>query len=295
MKPLGIITASAIVFAFSITPAVAGKTTWNLTTDGPLNLTTPGQWTIVPVSTFVVHAKAWGASGAAGPLGGCWSYGAGALTGDVKLNAGQSYVLTVGSGGKYNSNVAGVGGTSAPAIGGSGTGGGGGGFTGITLGASDIFIAGASGGAGYGGKGGAGGGTTGGVGEDYASNGSNGSGGTPTAGGAPGSNGTGAGNQPGAARQGGNAGGAYSGGGGGSGHFGGGGGGYASGAPGAGGGGGGSSYANPTACPSPSHFAGSTAVPYYPGNSGDPNWNAVAGKGAQAVNGNGADGQLRLA
>jgi hypothetical protein len=281
---------------FTISPAVGGKTTWNLATDGPLNLTSAGVWTIVPTVTFVVHAKAWGASGASGDLGGCWSPGAGAITGDVTLTGGQSYTLTVGSGGKYNTTTAGIGGGGYSVFGGSANGGGGGGYCGITLGATDIFIAGASGGAGYGGQGGVGGGPNGGDGQDYASNGSNGRGGSPTAGGGPGSSNTGSTNPTaGAARQGGHAGGSYVGGGGGSGHFGGGGGGYLSGAPGAGGGGGGSSYADPTACPAPSHFAGSAAAPYNPGNSGDANWNGTAGKGVAVTVTNGADAQLRLA
>jgi YD repeat-containing protein len=157
---------AAAARSFSITPAVAGKTTWNLDTDGRLNLGVAGTWTIVPSSNFVTPTKVWGGSGGTG-LGG----GGGFSGGAVSLISGTSYTLTVGGQGYGPWGEAGT-----PGGGGPGRGadeedyqiysGGGGGYSGIrrTTGGGAVIIAGGGGGGSGGFAGGAGGGLTGGAG-----------------------------------------------------------------------------------------------------------------------------------
>jgi hypothetical protein len=176
--------------AFTISPSVSGKSTWDLSIDGPLNLGTSATYTIVPTSTFTGNITMWGAGGGSGAQGGSGG-GGGYSTGLFAFQSGQSYFILVGQGGR-----SGGGGT---ALGGGGSGdafrGGGGGYTGLFSGtsavqANSIMLAGGGGGGGGGGgsgPGGAGGGSSG-----QAGNGGSGAqpgGGTQSAGGA----GTGAG------------------------------------------------------------------------------------------------------
>lgn len=243
----------ASVRSFSISPAVSGKSVWNLDIDGPLNLGTSGTWAIVPTSTFTLTQKSWGAGGQSN-VGLSLGAAAGFAGGLVVLLSGLTYTLTVGSVG-----TTGGGATNSLGIKS-------GGFSGITQGVADILIAPGGGGGGYGGDAGAGGGTTGQAGTNFdpATPGCQGLGGTPSAGGA-GGNGLGG---AGSARQGGNggtSGGPFPGGPGGGGHYGGGGGGY-NGGGGAGGGGGGSGYADPGSVTSAVLTAGNRTTP---GNSGD--------------------------
>lgn len=247
----------------SISPAVSGKTTWQFGSDGALDLSTAGTWSVTPQMDVLMNVKMWGAAGGtAGALTSTfWRAGAGGFArGLVKLYASNTYNFTVGAGG-------GAGTRNPP--GGSAAGGGGGG-TGIEIatGSIPIIVA----GAGAGGTGlnmydaGGGGGLEG---EGYAAN--TGQGGTQTAAGAASPVTTpviGTAPQPGSGRNGGNGGGVIgganlggiggigfgtggsggggssvnpAGGGGGGGYFGGGGG-----APAATGGGGGSGYVHPS-------------------------------------------------
>ena len=150
---------AAVAKSFSISPAVAGKTTWNLATDGALDLSTAGKWTIVPNATFSVNSKAWGGSGANGGGG-----GGGYSGGNLILYAGASYTIAVGGGGGGWPYCF-VAGANGGGRGGAATsyGCGGGGYSGVSFtGGASIAIAGGGGGHGAGGGyGGAGGGTTG--------------------------------------------------------------------------------------------------------------------------------------
>lgn len=222
--------------AFNISPAVSGKTTWDLANDGPLNLSTAGTWTITPLGTFLVSAKVWGAgaagTGFAGETGGAGGYAGGY----VLFLAGASYTLYVGAPSVGTTGGAPGGASTAAGV---GTGSGGGGYSGLRLTGSGtgVLIAGGGGGSGHPGAGGAGGGLTGQDGSLFSGT-IPGHGGTQSAGGAPGDSG-----QAGSAYQGG-AGLNNFGGGGGGGYYGGGGSGVPAGTV-ASGAGGGSGYANP--------------------------------------------------
>lgn len=248
--------------SFSISPTVSGNSTWNLGSNGPLDLNTAGTWTIVPSSTFSVDAKIWGAG-----AGRTFSDGGagGAAVGRIELVSGTSYQLIVGAGGA---------GTSSPNRNGSGGGGG----TGIQLSSGSVAILVAGGGGGScSGTGGAGGGTNGeaaqntegpGQGGTQSAAGAGGAGGRRTgssgsgrnggqgagSGGASLSGGAGFGNGGAGAFDGGDAGG----GGGGGGYFGGGGGGGNSGG---GGGGGGSGYTHPSLVINGVLYAGTGTTP----------------------------------
>lgn len=142
---------------FSISPAVASKTTWNLDTDGPLDLSVAGTWTVVPTNAFLAATKAWGGGG--GSWSGFSTGGSGGFGGGtVLLEAGVSYKLYVGGG---SGSGYGVGGSNGGANGGYAAGGGGG-YSGIRKTTGEpILIAGGGGGGGPSGVGGAGGGATG--------------------------------------------------------------------------------------------------------------------------------------
>jgi len=239
--------------SFNISPAVSGKTTWNLDTDGPLNLSAQGSWTITPLFTLTTSVKAWGEGGSAYGFG---AIGAGAFAGgDVTLTAGVPVTLGVGQ----NRGPAGQ------------FGGQGGGWSGLFVTSSSlaILMAAGGGGGGYsaasvaGGAGGALTGTQGATdpnGNDIGGGGATQSG--PGTGGANGGGAYGVSGTPGSGWLGGTGGWAGSGGGGG--YFGGGGGGGSdySGA----GGGGGSSYFNPSYVTSQLMLSGSGTTP---GNAGD--------------------------
>ena len=250
---IGGFTHGVVVRSFNISPAVGGKTTWNLDTDGPLNLSTQGTWTITPLFSFTTSVKAWGEGG--GPGGG--GFGAGAFSGgDVALPAGVSITLGVGQGRGP-----------APQYGPSG-----GGWTGLFFTSSSlaILIAGGGGGGGYSSSsvsGGPGGWPDGFSGAADPNGGDGGGGGATQSG--PGPRGNAGGNlyatngSPGSGRNGGAGG--YAGGGGGGGYFGGGGGAGSdfSGAA----GGGGSSYFDPAVVANPQMLSGSGTTP---GNASDP-------------------------
>lgn len=280
---------------FSITPSVGGNSTWNLTTNGPLDLGTAGTWTIVPLTTFQASAKLWGAGGGGTAYQGG---GGGAATGVITLTSGVSYQLIVGAGGAgwMNDTVR--------------LGGGGGGGSGIqtTTHSIALLVAGGGGGSGSAGVGGAGGGSlgivgggsagqgpgqpgsqvaagTGGVGTiRTGSSGSGRNGGAGAGGGLTQAGGTGFGNGGGGALDSFDAGG----GGGGGGYYGGGGGGHGSGIITSGGGGGGSGYASNSVIGS-SLVAGSGSTP---GLSSDAN-RSGSGSGA-AIGGNGSAGRIYL-
>ena len=263
--------------SFSISPSVGGKSTWNLNTDGPLNLSTAGTYTIVPNSAIYINSKLWGAGGRRATPVGADGGGGGYVTGVMLLNSGTTYTLVVGGGGGQNAGGTPGGGGAGGA--GSGSGGGGGGYSAIFAGtvsfANVAIIAGGGGGSGMNdggtqGAGGAGGGTSGQNGIHPSGYTTSGLGGTQSAGGAGGVGnfatgvagstltGGAGGDRGGSGSAGGGAGGGYYGGGGG--------GGMSSVNTGGGGGGGGSSYFSPSLVSSGSTTAGSGATP---GNNSD--------------------------
>ena len=239
------------VRVFQISPAVNGKTIWNLDTDGPLNLSTQGTWTITPLSTFTTNVKAWGEGGERN------SFGAGAFAGgDVTLASGVPITLGVGQGRGP-----------APQYGSRG-----GGWSGLFVTSSGlaILIAAGGGGGGFssmsvsGGPGGWPSGSPGAL--DPSGNDAGGDAATqsaPGTGGSPGGGLFSESGSPGSGRNGGSGG--YAGGGGGGGYFGGGGGAGSdySGAA----GGGGSSYFDPAVVANPQTLSGSGTTP---GNASDP-------------------------
>lgn len=274
-----------VLRTFEISPAVGGKTTWNIDSDGALDLSTSGEWTIIPSTDLELDVMMWGGGGAGGrgstgsPVGGGGGYSGGTIT----LVSGTTYKIRVGGGGSTDT----TGGYNGGGAGGSPSGGGGGGASGLyvsnaTSQSNSLLIAGGGGGAGWNdqgeqGYGGGGGGSTGGSGGS-GTRASGGAGGTQLAGGATGTPvyvgdsgqayltaGT-----AGSALQGGNGGprgsSGASGGGGGGGFYGGGGGAGMSFTNGdGGGGGGGSSYANTQLV---SSFTTTSASGQTPGNAG---------------------------
>ena len=115
----------------TISPAVSGKTSWDFNTDGPLNFTTDGSWTLTPTSNFYGYTRVWGAGGGGGGGGGGYAYGI------VYYQNSMPYLIVVGSGGNYGVGTAG-------GTGGTGVG------TGGTGGSTGIYVGGAGGGAGSG-------------------------------------------------------------------------------------------------------------------------------------------------
>lgn len=99
------VTVQPIVKTFTISPAVSGKTNWNLANDGPLNLTTQGIWTLTATSNFTSQVKVWGAAG--GGVSSQGGGGGGYATGIVNFINGNSYGLLVGGGGNYSSSSSG--------------------------------------------------------------------------------------------------------------------------------------------------------------------------------------------
>ncbi|HLZ77169.1 Ig-like domain-containing protein [Phenylobacterium sp.] len=276
------VTVAPEVRVFTISPAVNGKTTWNLDIDGTLSLPTAGTWTLTPQANFVAQAKAWGAGGAGwtNSAGG----GGGYAGGLVQFQANVAYRLDVGIGG----GVATIQSGGAPGGGSGGVyqnqsfGGGGGGFSGLrkSLSNAAVLIAGGGGGGGSAG-GGAGGGLSGQPGGSlglinnpnfpyYAG----GTAGTQTSGGSPFM----AGNGGGAA------------GGGGGGYYGGGGGGGDGQGDGTGGGGG-SGYALSSDVTSAVLAAGNASAP---ANGADPDRGGAASGGAASSGAAGAPGEVIL-
>lgn len=260
-------SGGAIGRVLAISPAVNGKTTWDLDADGPLTLSTSGTWTLTSSGTFSVTAKLWGAGGGAGSPGRSeTAYGGagGFATGMVSIASNDALTVIVGGGGSGN-QTGGYGG------GGTGSnqydaGGGGGGGTTLRINSITQLVAAGGGGGGYDYAGAPGGGATG---IRRGGDGGGGYGGTQTAGGSGGTGGVATGGS-GTLGQGGN--GAYAGGGGGGGYYGGGGAGSALGY--GNGGGGGSSYVAGDRVSGGSttegtwHSAGASNDPYYVSSAG---------------------------
>ena len=80
---------------FTISPAVSGKTTWDLSVDGPLNLGTSGTWTIVPSSNFSVDSKIWGAGGGSGSQGATGGGGGSSAPGNGANGGSGVFYLSV--------------------------------------------------------------------------------------------------------------------------------------------------------------------------------------------------------
>jgi hypothetical protein len=165
-------TPSRTARRINISPAVAGKSIWNLDTDGPLTVTQGSSnttWTISPVTgTFNINYDINGAAGGNGgndnQLGGSGGRGSRATGSFLLLN--QNYYLSPGGVGKNGTTgtgnggglsgtwyfAGGVGGAAGPE-GFSGGGGGGGGASVILTPNTSTFYLGAGGGGGGGGGG----------------------------------------------------------------------------------------------------------------------------------------------
>ncbi|KVP75433.1 hypothetical protein WJ96_06905 [Burkholderia ubonensis] len=164
------ITGAGVQRVLTLNPAINGKTSWNLDTDGPLVMPGPLGATITPQSSMTFTVKLWGAGGggggmdaaATGPgVGGGGAY----LSGYYKAtkNAPLSVVVGGGGAGGYTSTGPYGGGTGgwqgggnggpAGAVGSSGGGGGGGGLTALLRASDNARIACAGGGGGGGGGG----------------------------------------------------------------------------------------------------------------------------------------------
>jgi hypothetical protein len=101
-------------YVFTISPAVNGKTTWDVAVDGALSLANSGTWTIIPTYTYSLNVVMWGAGGGSVSYGAnYYGGGGGSSNGFVTLSAGVSYDFIVGEGGNgvaANRNAAGGGG-----------------------------------------------------------------------------------------------------------------------------------------------------------------------------------------
>lgn len=134
---------------FDLSPAVSGKTRWNLYVDGPFSVSTAGTWTITPITAFNGIIKMWGGGG--GGAGPGYGGGGGHSNGTLAFAGGVSYTLTVANGGAGDST----------ANRNSGAGGGASGME-FTSNSLIIMVAGGGGGGYYGSvDGGAGGGSSG--------------------------------------------------------------------------------------------------------------------------------------
>lgn len=147
----------------AVSPAVGGKTTWNLDVDGPLALSTAGTWIVTPTGPVGLNLKLWGAGGGGGGFDAAPVYsgtGGGGSFVNGYYRADQAITLVVGGGGAGGaSNAVGTGGGaggsngggkggSAGTYGSSGGGGGGGGRTEALAGSTQIACAGGGGGGG---------------------------------------------------------------------------------------------------------------------------------------------------
>jgi len=295
----------------SISPALpGGETSWNLDTDGPLNLDAGETYTFTAAGQFDLDFEIFGAGGGStnNAYGSYKGGGAGRTTGRTTLTYNQTYTLVVGGKGREGSTT--------PSGGSQGSGGDGGGannwgnagggdLSGFFKGSGDIAtfaaqgigssshtpiaIAGGGGGAGSNAYGGIGGGTSGGV---TSQSGTAAGVGSQTAGGTGGIASTQNGYDGSylIGGQGGVAGGSYTGSGGGGGYFGGGGGGHRTGVY-IQGAAGGSGYFNPSLVTNGVLTDGDTtsvALNYLDGSS------QTSGKGAQNGSDNGTDGRVKL-
>lgn len=260
---------TALVYDFTISPAVGGVSNWIFATNGNLSLTTPGEYTVTFGSSYNKVVKMWGSGGrpaSAGNNG--WGNGgaAGAATGNISFVGGSTYKFRVPEGGALGTAPAlAYGAGNGGGVSSCGTAGSGGGYAGIFLSsvtqANAVMMAGGGGGGAssrgdcLGGREGLGGGGS--SGQSNPNTSYYGSSGTQSAGGAGQGGGT-----AGAALQGGN--GTGGGAGGAGGYYGGGGGGPHG--DGGGGGGGGSGYFNPSLVASATLYQGSYTTP---GNNSD--------------------------
>lgn len=159
------LSGSGVQRVLAISPAVSGKTSWNLEVDGPLPLSAAGTWTLTPATAMGLNVKLWGAGGGGGGFDGNASYagkgGGGAyVSGLYRAAKSTAISALVGGGGGYGfSSVTGTGGGAAGSNGGgtganagtsgtSGAGGGGGGRTELLVGATQVACAGGGGGGG---------------------------------------------------------------------------------------------------------------------------------------------------
>ena len=298
----------------TISPAVNGKTSWNFNTDGPLNFTTDGSWTLTPTSNFRSYTKVWGAGAGANGGGGGYAFG------DVYYQNGLSYLIVVGSGGNNTTSAGGaaggigagnggVGGNGVTSTaGGSGGGAGSGVFQPASISQANAIII-AGGGGGRSSRsiaGGGGGGTTGTTGGNsggpyaYSSGGTGGTqvgvggGGYSTRGGSSGASGSGM--DGGGGAWGSSSTNPWAGGGGGGGWFGGGGGGGGgySGAPQDGGGGGGSGTVSSNTTLIAQTYLESTGQTTTPANSTDPLKFSTAGVAGALTASKGGSGQIYM-
>jgi prepilin-type N-terminal cleavage/methylation domain-containing protein len=156
---------ASIAFDLNISPAISGKTQWNFLSDGSLNFSTYGEWTIIPLRDITVNTKIWGAGGASGAAwttsnslteisrmgsGGSGGYS----TGSIILTTGNTYIIQVGEGGSRRNGIDSNGGATYRAGGSNSNIGGaqGGGYSGIFITSviqSNIVIMAGGGGAGY--------------------------------------------------------------------------------------------------------------------------------------------------
>ena len=295
----------------SISPALpSGHTSWNLDTDGPINLDAGETYTFTAAGQFALDFEVFGAGGGSAnyAYGSFKGGGGGRTTGRTTLQYNETYTLVVGGKGRE--------GGTTPSGGSQGSGGAGGGantygnagggdLSGLFKGSGDIAtfatqghgssshtpiaIAGGGGGSGNATNGGIGGGTSGGV---TAQSGTAAGVGSQTAGGTGGVSATQNGRDGSylIGGQGGLAGGTYTGAGAGGGYFGGGGGGYQS-ASYFQGAAGGSGYFNTSLVTNGVLTDGdstSVALNYLDGTS------QTSGKGAQNGSDNGTDGRVKL-
>lgn len=88
---------------FLISPALYGKTRWNLDNLSRMNISSSGQWTITPTSDFTASIKMWGAGGTGNDNTGTFNKymgGAGGYSsGTASFVSGIPYVLIVGEAG----------------------------------------------------------------------------------------------------------------------------------------------------------------------------------------------------
>lgn len=92
--------------SFSIDPSLSGKTTWNLDTDGAINITS-GDYTITALSPYTFTSYIWGSGGgSASYSGGAGGFASGSFSGST----GDIYALKggFGAGGPNGGNAYGI-------------------------------------------------------------------------------------------------------------------------------------------------------------------------------------------
>jgi hypothetical protein len=159
------ITGAGVQRVLTLSPAVNGKTSWNLDTDGPLRLAAAGTYTVTPATSMAFSAKLWGGGGGGGGADASPYYsgiggGGGYVGGTYQAAKNVAITFNVGGGGGAgatgaNSSGGGAAGWNGGGTGGnagqqgsSGGGGGGGGLTEMVVGSTEIACAGGGGGGG---------------------------------------------------------------------------------------------------------------------------------------------------